>query len=146
MSDTIISRLRTLPPQDRRLVIALAIASLLALIIGLTGGLLTALVRAGFLNVLPESGYRYLSVHGVSAFFSDMLVYEKFEDMSKDPIIYPRFNMLVAKDLSEQLRLMILDTVLTRNQDDRELFTTRRTFLTRRLGAFYGARIAGLRD
>ena len=69
MSDTIISRLRTLPPQDRRLVIALAIASLLALIIGLTGGLLTALVRAGFLNVLPESGYRYLSVHGVSAFF-----------------------------------------------------------------------------
>ena len=69
MSDTIISRLRTLPPQDRRLVIALAIASLLALIIGLTGGLLTALVRAGFLDVLPESGYRYLSVHGVSAFF-----------------------------------------------------------------------------
>jgi cytochrome c oxidase subunit 1 len=69
MSDTIISRLRTLPPQDRRLVIVLTIASLLALIIGLTGGLLTALVRAGFLDVLPESGYRYLSVHGVSAFF-----------------------------------------------------------------------------
>ena len=54
MSDTIISRLRTLPPQDRRLVIVLTIASLLALIIGLTGGLLTALVRAGFLDVLPE--------------------------------------------------------------------------------------------
>jgi hypothetical protein len=78
---------------------------------------------------------------GVSAFFSDMLVYEKFEDLSKDPIIYPRFNLLVAKDLAEQLRLLILDTVLTRNQDYRELFTTRHTFLTRGLGAFYGARV-----
>jgi len=69
MSDTIVSRLHTLPFQDRRLVVALASTALVALIIGLTGGLLTALVRAGFLSVLPESGYRFLSVHGVSAFF-----------------------------------------------------------------------------
>ena len=69
MSDTIVSRLRSLPRQDRRIVIFLAVAALVALIIGLAGGLLTALVRAGFLPVLPESGYRFLSVHGLSAFF-----------------------------------------------------------------------------
>ena len=69
MSDTIVSRLRSLPRQDRRIVIFLAVAALVALIIGLAGGLLTALVRAGFLPALPESGYRFLTVHGVSAFF-----------------------------------------------------------------------------
>ncbi|MBA3911255.1 MAG: hypothetical protein C0524_15620 [Rhodobacter sp.] len=69
MSDTIVSRLRSLPRQDRRLVTVLAAAALVALIIGLAGGLLTALVRAGFLPALPESGYRFLSIHGVSAFF-----------------------------------------------------------------------------
>lgn len=69
MSDTIVSRLRSLPRQDRRIVIFLAVAALVALIIGLAGGLLTALVQAGFLPVLPESGYRFLSVHGLSAFF-----------------------------------------------------------------------------
>jgi len=69
MSDTFVERLRSLPYQDRRIVGSLAIAALLALIIGLAGGLLTALVRAGFLSALPESGYRFLSIHGISAFF-----------------------------------------------------------------------------
>src|SRR3989338_6809071 len=69
MSDTIIHRLRSLPLQDRRLVIILAATALVALLIGLAGGGLTALVRAGFLPALPESGYRFLTVHGVSAFF-----------------------------------------------------------------------------
>ncbi len=69
MSDTIIHRLRSLPSGDRRLVIILAATALVALLIGLAGGLLTALVRAGFLPALPESGYRFLTVHGVSAFF-----------------------------------------------------------------------------
>ena len=69
MSDTIIHRLRSLPLQDRRLVIILAATALVALLIGLAGGVLTALVRAGFLPALPESGYRFLTVHGVSAFF-----------------------------------------------------------------------------
>src|SRR3989338_6741911 len=70
MSDTIIHRLRSLPLQDRRLVIILAATALVALLIGLAGGVLTALVRAGFLPALPESGYRFLTLHRVSAFFS----------------------------------------------------------------------------
>lgn len=69
MSDTIVHQLRSLHLQDRRLVIILAATALVALLIGLAGGLLTALVRAGFLPAVPESGYRFLTVHGVSAFF-----------------------------------------------------------------------------
>lgn len=38
MSDTIIHRLRSLPLQDRRLVIILAATALVALLIGLAGG------------------------------------------------------------------------------------------------------------
>src|SRR3989338_2310436 len=58
MSDTIIHRLRSLPLQDRRLVIILAATALVALLIGLAGGGLTALVRGGVPAALPPSGYR----------------------------------------------------------------------------------------
>jgi hypothetical protein len=78
---------------------------------------------------------------GVKAFFSDMLIYEKFEDLAKDPIIYPKFNLVVAKELAEQMQRTIVDTVLTQNRDYRELFTTRRTSMTRNLGPLYGLRV-----
>lgn len=69
MSDTYASRLAALPVRDRRLIIGLAGAALVALATGIAGGLLTALARAGFIPVEPESGYRFLTLHGVSAFF-----------------------------------------------------------------------------
>jgi hypothetical protein len=76
-------------------------------------------------------------VDGVRAFFSDMLIYEKFEDLTKDPVIYPQFSLPLAKALAEQLQLTILDHVLTRNGDYRELFTTRNTVMTRILAPLY---------
>jgi hypothetical protein len=76
---------------------------------------------------------------GVRAFFSDMLVYEKFEadDYAKDPLIYPRFNADVAAALPEQLLRTIVDDLVVRDNDYRDLFTTRRTFMTRALGPLY---------
>lgn len=74
---------------------------------------------------------------GVRAFFADMLKFEKFDEMAKDPVIYPYFNQDVLKALPEQMLRTISDHLLTRNGDYRDLFTTRRTFMTRALGGVY---------
>lgn len=78
---------------------------------------------------------------GVKSFFSDMLVYEKFEDLQKDPVIYPKFNIAVSRAMAEQLQRTILDVLLTRDMDYRELFTTRYTVMTRSLGPLYDAKV-----
>jgi hypothetical protein len=74
---------------------------------------------------------------GVRAFFADMLLFEKFDELAKDPIVFPRYNPEVGKALPEQMLRTIVDQLVTRSGDYRELFTTRRTFLTRALGAVY---------
>lgn len=62
-------RLAALPHGDRRLLKSMAAVALAALAIGVLAGLATALVRGGMLGVLPRTGYRFLTVHGVSIFF-----------------------------------------------------------------------------
>lgn len=62
-------RFASLPPGDRRLLKSMATVALLALAIGIFAGLATALVRGGLLSALPVTGYRFLTVHGVSIFF-----------------------------------------------------------------------------
>lgn len=79
---------------------------------------------------------------GVRAFFSDMLMFEKFDDLAKDPVVYPRFNAEVAKALPEQMLRMLVDELVTRNGDYREIFTTRRTFVNRALGPVYDVPVA----
>lgn len=74
---------------------------------------------------------------GVRAFFADMLMFEKFDGLAKDPIVYPRFNQDVAKALPEQMALTIVDHLVRRRGDYRTLFTTPRTWVTRPLGALY---------
>lgn len=79
---------------------------------------------------------------GVRAFFSDMLMFEKYDSIAKDPVVYPYFNQDVAQALPEQMLRMIVDHLLTRSGDYRELFTTRRTFMTRALGGLYQVPVA----
>lgn len=74
---------------------------------------------------------------GVRAFFADMLLFEKFDELAKDPVIYPYFNTEVLQALPEQTLRTITDLLVTRGGDYRELFTTRRTFMTRALGGLY---------
>jgi cytochrome c oxidase subunit 1 len=69
MTEKLVQRLEALPARDRTLVIALAGAALGALVLGILGGLLTALVRSGLVAADPGSGYRFLTLHGVSVFF-----------------------------------------------------------------------------
>lgn len=62
-------RLAALTGGDRRLLKSMVTVALVALVIGVLAGLATALVRGGMLGVLPRTGYRFLTVHGVSIFF-----------------------------------------------------------------------------
>lgn len=78
----------------------------------------------------------------VRAFFADMLQFDLFDDLSKDPEIYPAYNSDVAADAQEQTLRTIVDHLVTRDADYRDLFTTRRTFLTRALGVVYHTPVA----
>lgn len=78
---------------------------------------------------------------GVRAFFADMLVFERFDALAKDAIVYPYFNPDVAKAMPEQLLRTIVDQVLTRDGDYRDLFTTNRTFMNRPLASLYQVRV-----
>ncbi len=73
----------------------------------------------------------------VRAFFTDMLEFDLFDDLAKDPLIYPAFNSEVASHAQEQTLRTIVDLLLVQQRDYRELFTTRETWLTRPLGIVY---------
>ena len=74
---------------------------------------------------------------GIRAFFSDMLQFDLFDSLAKDSKIYPKWTVRVAQDAEEQTLRTIVDLVMTRHGDYRDLFTTRRTFLTPLLGSIY---------
>ncbi|MBD24117.1 MAG: hypothetical protein CMG46_03820 [Candidatus Marinimicrobia bacterium] len=74
---------------------------------------------------------------GVRAFFADMLGFEEFDKLAKDSTIYPAFSLRVANDSREQALRTITHHLIDLQGDYRDLFTTRRTFLTRALGAVY---------
>ena len=78
----------------------------------------------------------------VRAFFEDMLQFEMFEDLAKDPIIYPVYNSVVAADAQEQTLRTITEHLITKKGDYRDLFTTQTTFLTRSLGRVYKLPVA----
>jgi Protein of unknown function (DUF1588)/Protein of unknown function (DUF1592)/Protein of unknown function (DUF1595)/Protein of unknown function (DUF1585)/Protein of unknown function (DUF1587) len=74
---------------------------------------------------------------GVRAFFADMLLFEKFDELAKDPVIYPYFNQDVARALPEQTLRTIAGHLLTRSGDYRELFVTPHSYMSRALGPLY---------
>ncbi len=78
---------------------------------------------------------------GVRAFFSDMLGFSEFDFLEKDSIIYPAFGVAAARDAKEQTLRTIADHILQQDRDYRDLFTTRRTFMTRTLGLVYRLQI-----
>lgn len=75
---------------------------------------------------------------GVRAFFSDMFRFSEFDRLSKDHVIYPKFTGQSAKDAGEQTLRTVVGVLLSDHGDYRDLFTTRKTYLTATLGALYG--------
>lgn len=73
----------------------------------------------------------------VRAFFSDMFQFDNFEALIKDTEIYPKYSSQVAQDAREQTLKTVVDLLLTRQGDYRDIFTTKKTFLTKTLAAVY---------
>jgi hypothetical protein len=73
----------------------------------------------------------------VRAFFQDMLQFDLFADLAKDPVIYPAYSAVVAADAQEQTLRTITEQLVAKTGDYRDLFTTQSTNLTRALGRVY---------
>ncbi len=86
------------------------------------------------------AGPRYEAA--VREFFTDMLRFDLFDDLAKDPVIYPAFNSTVAADAQEQTLRTITGHLLAGEGDYRDLFTTRAAPLTRSLGIVYRQPVA----
>lgn len=75
---------------------------------------------------------------GVRAFFDDMLMFDDFNTLFKDPMIYPSFTGVTAVDAREQTLRTIVDLLLKKQGDYRDLFTTRETYISPALAGLYG--------
>jgi hypothetical protein len=75
---------------------------------------------------------------GMRAFFDDMMAFDEFDSLAKDPVIYPMVTGATLADAREQTLRTVIDHLLTRQLDYRDLFTTRETFMSMSLGALYG--------
>lgn len=78
---------------------------------------------------------------GVRAFFSDMFAFDQFAGLSKDNALFPIFNPRLRDDAQEQTLRTVVDHLLVQKADYRDLLTTKKTFLSRSLGALYGVKV-----
>ncbi|HEY0339658.1 MAG TPA: DUF1592 domain-containing protein, partial [Steroidobacteraceae bacterium] len=75
---------------------------------------------------------------GMRAFFDDMLAFNDFDSLSKDPQVYPVETGATLADAREQTLRTVIDHLIVRKADYRDLFTTRRTFMSMNLAPVYG--------
>lgn len=76
--------------------------------------------------------------HGMRAFFDDMMAFDEFDSLAKDPMVYPMVTGATLEDAREQTLRTVIDHLLDKERDYRDLFTTRDTFMSMNLGAVYG--------
>lgn len=74
---------------------------------------------------------------GVRAFFDDMMGFDEFGSLAKDPVVYPMVTGATLADAKEQTLRTMVDHLLTKELDYRDLFTSRDTFMSMRLAAVY---------
>lgn len=83
---------------------------------------------------------------GIRALFTDMLSFSNFESVSKDPAFFPRYMPGIKEEAQEQTLRTIVDHIVNRHGDYRDLFTTPHTFLTDDLAALYGVPLVDATD
>jgi len=74
---------------------------------------------------------------GLRLFFDDMLAFETIGRLEKDAIIYPAFSTAVALEAREQTLRTLMHMLLDEEADYRDIFTTRKTFISSALGRIY---------
>lgn len=75
---------------------------------------------------------------GIRAFFDDMFQFDAFDSLSKDPMVYPFYTGSIGTDAREQTLRTVVDLLLHKNVDYRDLYTSRSTFISPALAALYG--------
>jgi hypothetical protein len=75
--------------------------------------------------------------NGARAFFADMLQLDGFDNLVKDPAIYPKFNQSISDSAKEETLKTTVDLLIKKKQDYRDLFTSNDTFINRSLAAVY---------
>lgn len=75
---------------------------------------------------------------GMRAFFDDMMAFDEFDSLAKDPVAYPMVTGGTLADAREQTLMTIVDHLMRKNLDYRDLFTTRSTFMSPNLAVAYG--------
>ncbi len=99
-----------------------------------SGEILTPKGRARVVNMMLASPRIET---GMRAFFDDMFAFDDFSTLAKDPKIYPAFTGVTAQDAREETLRTVIDHLITKNGDYRDLFTTRETFISPALAAMY---------
>ena len=74
---------------------------------------------------------------GVRAFFDDMFGFEDFGNLAKDASVYPMMTGATIKDAREQTLRTVIDQLVTRKMDYRDIYTSRQTFMSPALATVY---------
>jgi hypothetical protein len=114
---------------------------------------LLATARDGSLHtdaVLKQQVARLIAApryeQGARAFFADMLQLDGFDNLVKDPTIYPKFNQSVSDSAKEETLKSTIDLLITKKHDYRDLFVSNDTFINRSLAAVYNVPFMSTND
>lgn len=77
---------------------------------------------------------------GIRAFFTDTWTLYELDELTKDPTVFTHMSPEVGPSAREESLLGVLDNVITENGDYRDLFTSTRTFIDRKLASIYSVR------
>ena len=72
---------------------------------------------------------------GVRAFFDDLFGFDDFGNLSKDARIYPAFTGVTVQDAREQTLRTVVDQLLVKQADYRDLYTSHDTFISPAIAA-----------
>jgi len=76
-------------------------------------------------------------INGARAFFDDYLRFDDLNTVSKDGTIYPRYRAAVTGDAREQTLRTIVDLLIVKRGDFRDLLTTRQVAMNGMLSPLY---------
>lgn len=75
---------------------------------------------------------------GVRDFFTELFHLDGLTGLTKDPTVFPSANPELWESARQQTLTVLDDLIVQRDGDYRELLTSRRTWIDRRLAALYG--------